>query len=613
MNEHVSIHHSETEEPSTYTKSILLHDDRSPSSRRTGSVDSYATSEGTSYYDDSSPNEPAPLSTVLEHEPKMNGTGLGINGGMKRDESTVTVASSPSSEIEGDAPPAEDIGEGLDAAKEPGPTTAPPLAGALASRMAYVGGALAPRAGPPSPPLLIIPGANSLPNSPDPSRITSIQARRLTIPHSMTPGNSPASPLSGRRGFSRPDIGDLPSSSSMRITPAVLLTPVVPRPLTLFPLPPVTPIIGEDAEQQARRARRIVPVLMSPGVQEDQEGGGSSSPGTSDDEGEESDGTSEEGTSTEGDARSTRSSSEGSSNIAISEGAGPPARERTESTATSWSTATAHTLRRRGSTGQPMTSIMAAMAPLTRPTTSAESDETQRPDGTPTPGPSKDMKAKERDYFTSKSPTPNAGTERSPLHTPKPKSSTRARGVTDVDGRPRPGLYHQKSQSLVDLTADTRKVILPEAAPKAPKPQTIPEDEVLVPKPVATLKRQTSLPAVNPPAYSPPHPHSVVGRSSAREEEGKEKLPTYSCGVHIEGTLQRKMEFSAPGVQARDRSGRDEPASLLPPQKVGECLPPLHLHRPAAAILLQAHHPRPLADQAYLAIRPRLSRPPRWR
>lgn len=38
-----------------------------------------------------------------------------------------------------------------------------------------------------------------------------------------------------------------------------------------------------------------------------------------------------------------------------------------------------------------------------------------------------------------------------------------------------------------------------------------------------------------------------------REEEGKERLPNYGCSVHIEGYLSRKMEFSAPRVQAKDR------------------------------------------------------------
>ncbi|GAA5851213.1 hypothetical protein JCM8547_004169 [Rhodosporidiobolus lusitaniae] len=39
-----------------------------------------------------------------------------------------------------------------------------------------------------------------------------------------------------------------------------------------------------------------------------------------------------------------------------------------------------------------------------------------------------------------------------------------------------------------------------------------------------------------------------------REEEGNEGLPAYSCAVHIEGFMPRKMEFTAPGVQAKDRA-----------------------------------------------------------
>ncbi|GAA5959807.1 hypothetical protein JCM21900_001023 [Sporobolomyces salmonicolor] len=39
-----------------------------------------------------------------------------------------------------------------------------------------------------------------------------------------------------------------------------------------------------------------------------------------------------------------------------------------------------------------------------------------------------------------------------------------------------------------------------------------------------------------------------------REEEGKEGLPAYTCAIHIEGFMPRKMEFTAPGVQAKDRA-----------------------------------------------------------
>ena len=39
-----------------------------------------------------------------------------------------------------------------------------------------------------------------------------------------------------------------------------------------------------------------------------------------------------------------------------------------------------------------------------------------------------------------------------------------------------------------------------------------------------------------------------------REEEGREGLPDYSCAIHFEGYMPRKMEFVQPGVQARDRA-----------------------------------------------------------
>jgi len=44
--------------------------------------------------------------------------------------------------------------------------------------------------------------------------------------------------------------------------------------------------------------------------------------------------------------------------------------------------------------------------------------------------------------------------------------------------------------------------------------------------------------------------HMVV----PREEEGHEKLPQYSCAIHLEGWMPRKMEFKSPGVQAKDRA-----------------------------------------------------------
>lgn len=71
---------------------------------------------------------------------------------------------------------------------------------------------------------------------------------------------------------------------------------------------------------------------------------------------------------------------------------------------------------------------------------------------------------------------------------------------------------------------------------------------------VGTIRRCGSLPDMSktPPAYDA----SYLTASPSQEDEGIEFLPSYSCGVHIEGALNRKMEFTRPGVQARDRGWR---------------------------------------------------------
>ncbi|KAJ9100729.1 hypothetical protein QFC19_005468 [Naganishia cerealis] len=68
------------------------------------------------------------------------------------------------------------------------------------------------------------------------------------------------------------------------------------------------------------------------------------------------------------------------------------------------------------------------------------------------------------------------------------------------------------------------------------------------------MKRRRSMDDIREklPDYAPPAKGIFLPRP--REEEGREKLPEYFCHVHIEGYLPRKMEFTAPGVQARDRS-----------------------------------------------------------
>jgi len=72
-------------------------------------------------------------------------------------------------------------------------------------------------------------------------------------------------------------------------------------------------------------------------------------------------------------------------------------------------------------------------------------------------------------------------------------------------------------------------------------------------------KRRLSDGDINPPPpkYEPViagYHHPDGPSPKPREEEGRERLPPYWCGVHIEGTLSRKMEFVQPGLQAKDRA-----------------------------------------------------------
>ncbi|GEM07311.1 PH domain containing protein [Rhodotorula toruloides] len=60
-----------------------------------------------------------------------------------------------------------------------------------------------------------------------------------------------------------------------------------------------------------------------------------------------------------------------------------------------------------------------------------------------------------------------------------------------------------------------------------------------------------------PPPYNAVYRKAGLGAPQIvhpREEEGCEGLPPYTCAIHIEGYMPRKMEFTAPGIQARDRA-----------------------------------------------------------
>ena len=92
--------------------------------------------------------------------------------------------------------------------------------------------------------------------------------------------------------------------------------------------------------------------------------------------------------------------------------------------------------------------------------------------------------------------------------------------------------------------------------PRSGEPPTKNVDASVVGSP---LRRMRSLPTFNRSSEPPPYPSFPLHHMSTvmpREEEGKERLPPYSNDIYLAAIMPRKMEFSAPGVQAKDRKWR---------------------------------------------------------
>lgn len=137
----------------------------------------------------------------------------------------------------------------------------------------------------------------------------------------------------------------------------------------------------------------------------------------------------------------------------------------------------------------------------------------------------------------------------------------------------RPGLYHHASKSMVDLTPYSRKTekMKEELAERNRTPlveSSIPEgssqdghaEAHLGASANPQLRRQRSLPTYSPASVPPPYPaflgHQPIHNIQPREEEGNEKLPPYSNSLLLVAMMPRKMEFVAPGQQARERKWR---------------------------------------------------------
>lgn len=160
------------------------------------------------------------------------------------------------------------------------------------------------------------------------------------------------------------------------------------------------------------------------------------------------------------------------------------------------------------------------------------------------------------------------------------EGSTRSGGL-------RPSLYQQQSRSLIDLPSSSRQSstsfdaasTLASGAKSRQDGQNAAtsggasNDWMLKPPPTpiggppligsaasaASSPRQRRRSMIEMAATPPPY--AIIHRRPEgpqmifpREDEGTERLPRYTCTVHIEGYLPRKMEFSSPGVQAKDRA-----------------------------------------------------------
>jgi len=135
----------------------------------------------------------------------------------------------------------------------------------------------------------------------------------------------------------------------------------------------------------------------------------------------------------------------------------------------------------------------------------------------------------------------------------------------------RPNMYHQASRSLCDMSEILKRSHhtseVAAATPKSPLRNPAfkgdglaSETEELDTKLGPPLRRRLSMPTFGPSSAPPPYPHFRFGEHGPtiqpRDEEGSERLPQYTNDIYLRAVMPRKLEFTAPGVQARDRKWR---------------------------------------------------------
>jgi hypothetical protein len=139
---------------------------------------------------------------------------------------------------------------------------------------------------------------------------------------------------------------------------------------------------------------------------------------------------------------------------------------------------------------------------------------------------------------------------------------------TPLTPKDRPGtLYHQTSKSMVNIMSGKRRdlsIVNEETKGKGKATDPVSSaavNETNVLPEGSRIQRRRSLPTFTEATEPPPYPSLEIPARFApkvfpRDEEGKEQLPPYSNDILLSAVLPRKLEFTSPGVQARDRKWR---------------------------------------------------------
>ncbi|KNZ58413.1 hypothetical protein VP01_1935g8 [Puccinia sorghi] len=159
-------------------------------------------------------------------------------------------------------------------------------------------------------------------------------------------------------------------------------------------------------------------------------------------------------------------------------------------------------------------------------------------------------------------------TSRLPQISIGPPSQPENRSVSASIPKPPTSLCHHPltSQDVVAtdapvVSSKTTGLAPPTAAETLQQPSRSTSQPDFLSSPAAISQRHKSMYELWPSSSLPSYKTSLQNSGSTkhtgvvpREEEGREKLPQYSCDIHLEGWMPRKMEFKSPGVQAKDRA-----------------------------------------------------------